>query len=214
MSEVVATHDAPSVRAGVVAGSVGLVVVVAASIALGVLGSGPTWLDAAWYDLLATHRVPVLETVALALNYVGGTLSMTIVSIVVVVVLLVLRQVRAAIIAGLSVGLATGISTLIKLFLGRPRPPDGTVDLETSSFPSGHATAAAALTIAIALLFSRVWVWVLAAAWIVLMALSRTYLLVHWATDVLAGAVLGASVALLVFAIVQEFVRRRRPVLN
>lgn len=33
------------------------------------------------------------------------------------------------------------------------------------------------------------------------MALSRTYLLVHWSSDVLTAAVLGASVALLVAAI-------------
>lgn len=185
-----------------IAGAVGLALVVTAAIALGALGDGPTWLDTAWYETLAAHRVPALEAVALALNYIGGTLSMTLISLAAVIVLLVLRRVPEAITVGLSVALATAISTLIKIILGRPRPPDGTVDLETSSFPSGHATAAAALTVAIALLYSRLWLWVLAVAWILLMALSRTYLLVHWATDVLAGAVLGASVALLVFAIV------------
>ena len=33
------------------------------------------------------------------------------------------------------------------------------------------------------------------------MALSRTYLPVHWSSDVVAGAVLGASVALLMSAV-------------
>ena len=55
---------------------------------------------------------------------------------------------------------------------------------------------------AIALAFPQVWSWVLAAVWVPLMAVSRTYLLVHWATDVLAAAVLGASVALIVAAVV------------
>ena len=205
-----AGRDGPwRARPRLIAASTGLALVALSAIALGAFGTGPTWLDASWYDTLAAHRVPALESIALALNFVGGTLSMTILSIIAVVILLIVRRVPAAITVALSVALATGISTLIKLLLGRPRPPDGTVDLETSSFPSGHATAAAAVTIALALLFSRVWLWVLAVGWIVLMALSRTYLLVHWATDVMAGAVLGASVALLVFALVRRFVARR-----
>ena len=41
------------------------------------------------------------------------------------------------------------------------------------------------------------------------MALSRTYLRAHWLTDVVAGALLGAALALTVGATVQ-MVRRRR----
>ena len=36
------------------------------------------------------------------------------------------------------------------------------------------------------------------------MAWSRTYLQVHWLTDAMAGALLGSSVSLLVFAIAQR----------
>jgi undecaprenyl-diphosphatase len=61
--------------------------------------------------------------------------------------------------------------------------------------------------VAIALAFPQVWSWVLASVWVPVMALSRTYLLVHWATDVLAAAVLRASVALIVAAIVTALFR-------
>jgi undecaprenyl-diphosphatase len=43
------------------------------------------------------------------------------------------------------------------------------------------------------------------------MAWSRTYLQVHWLLDVLAGSLLGAGVALLVFAFFQLMLRRRAP---
>ncbi|NYF09005.1 undecaprenyl-diphosphatase [Leifsonia sp. AK011] len=193
-------------------GASGILLVLAGAVDLALRADRPLGFDLAWYELLDTHRVPALESLAIALNYIGGTLSMTIITIAVVALLLVLRRFRDAATVGLSVGLATAISTLIKLSLNRPRPAGGVTDVETSSFPSGHATAAAALTVALALIFMRVWIWALAALWVVAMALSRTYLLVHWASDVLAGAVLGASVAVLVYTIVHVFIGRRTTV--
>jgi undecaprenyl-diphosphatase len=49
---------------------------------------------------------------------------------------------------------------------------------------------------------------VLAAVWIPLMAVSRNYLLVHWLSDVIAGAILGASVAFVVAALVRTVALR------
>jgi len=193
----------------VILGVSGILLVLAGAVDLELRADRPLGFDVGWYEMLDAHRVPALQSIAIALNYIGGTLSMTIISIAVVVLFLVLRRFRDAATVGLSVGLATAISTLIKLSLNRPRPAGGVTDVETSSFPSGHATAAAALTVALALIFSRAWIWALAALWIVAMALSRTYLLVHWASDVLAGAVLGSSVALLVYTLVHVFVARR-----
>jgi membrane-associated phospholipid phosphatase len=43
----------------------------------------------------------------------------------------------------------------------------------------------------------------LASLGVVGMAWSRTYLQVHWLTDVIAGALLGSGISLLVFAIAQ-----------
>lgn len=69
-----------------------------------------------------------------------------------------------------------------------PRPGDW-------SFPSGHTAASFAATGALKACGSRLWppAFVLAT----LIAFSRLYLYVHWPSDVLAGAVLGAAVGFL-----------------
>lgn len=64
--------------------------------------------------------------------------------------------------------------------------------LSRLSFPSGHAAASAALAAALTVRYGRqaAWLWALAA----LGGLSRVYVGAHWATDVVAGWALGATV--------------------
>jgi undecaprenyl-diphosphatase len=103
-------------------------------------------------------------------------------------------------------------STVAKLAFERPRPPLGDAGIapvgslpSSWSFPSGHATTTFAAAVALGLLCPRLRVPALAVAAAV--GVSRVYLGVHYAADVLAGAVLGAAIgALLVFA-----ARRARP---
>lgn len=175
------------------------------------LQNRPAPIDVWWHGLMALHRNGFADAVAQFLNTFGGTLSMTLVTVAVVALLLVIRRWRQAITIGLAVALASGLSTVLKIVIARPRPLDGVVEVGSNSFPSGHTTTAAALTFAIALAFPRVWTWAIAGVWVASMALSRTYLLVHWTSDVLAAAVLGASVALLVAAILTTALGDRWP---
>ncbi|MYS53991.1 phosphatase PAP2 family protein, partial [Streptomyces sp. SID6013] len=101
-----------------------------------------------------------------------------------------------------SLGLASlTINTLGKRSVRRPRPVLDPVPLVrqlkrqpiTTSFPSGHAASAAAFATGVAL-ESPAWgaaVAPVAAA----VALSRVYTGVHFPSDVLAGAALGAGAA-------------------
>ncbi len=188
--------------------TVGLAIVIVAALGFRATGGPPTLVDSWWHDLLASSPSPVIEAIARGLNVAGGTLVMTLVTLVLVLVLLIARRWHAAIIVGLTVPLASGAHSLLKLAVDRPRPPDALLDLTTTSFPSGHATTAASITVALvlALAVTRVWAWALAAAWTLAMAFSRTYLLVHWVTDVAAGALLGASIAVLVALATRAFV--------
>jgi undecaprenyl-diphosphatase len=71
-----------------------------------------------------------------------------------------------------------------------------------SSFPSGHTLVVAAFATAAALILARIWPttrqWAVGAAivWVLLVGLSRLALGVHWPTDVLAAACIGATLPL------------------
>jgi len=102
-------------------------------------------------------------------------------------------------------------STVAKLAFERPRPPHGDAGIaavgslpSSWSFPSGHATTAFAAAAALGLLCPRLRVPALALAAAV--ALSRVYLGVHYAFDVVAGAVLGGAVAFVLVLLVRRAV--------
>jgi undecaprenyl-diphosphatase len=113
---------------------------------------------------------------------------------------------RAAVAAVLSAGAGLLAAKLISELVDRARPfvaEPHQVHLFTAhaadpGFPSDHATAAFAIAVAI-LLRKRAWGWV-ALGFAAVLAVGRVGLGVHYPSDVLAGAALGASAALLLWA--------------
>lgn len=112
-----------------------------------------------------------------------------------------------AIAVAVSVAGAFAISTLVKVAVGRPRPPVEHLEaVASASFPSGHTTTAAAFYFALLLVFlateprrfSR-WLAVAGAEVVVVgVGLSRIYLGVHYPSDVIAGLFIGATWSFLV----------------
>lgn len=89
----------------------------------------------------------------------------------------------------------------VKGLYERVRPPLPLVETSDFSFPSGHAVAGAAIVVSLVIVLvpggpRRRNLEMLAAAFAVLMALSRVYLRAHWLSDAAAGAAMGASVAI------------------
>ena len=104
---------------------------------------------------------------------------------------------------------AFGLAVLTsELFIGpgksvvdRPRPPGSLIETSAASFPSGHAIATAVTAVGLVLVLASPgpsrWRWEVNAVLITsVMALSRVYLRAHWLSDTVAGALLGAGLAL------------------
>jgi undecaprenyl-diphosphatase len=89
----------------------------------------------------------------------------------------------------------------VKAALDRPRPPGSLIETSAASFPSGHAIATAVTAVGLVLVLAQPgpsrWRWeVNAVVFTSIMALSRVYLRAHWLSDTVAGALLGAGLAL------------------
>ena len=169
-----------------------------------VVPHGPFAVDRRWSEAMQDLQTPLLKDLALVFNALGRGLGRALSLAAVGVVLVVARRWLALVAFVLVESLTSLSSAVLKALVGRPRPPDGLLHPVGSSFPSGHAAYAGATCVALVLLFTspgpgrRLW-WVLAALGIVGMSWSRTYLQVHWLSDVVGGSLLGIGISLLVF---------------
>jgi membrane-associated phospholipid phosphatase len=109
---------------------------------------------------------------------------------------------RAVVAAGFSAALGLAVAAVLSRLVDRPRPfvaHPASVHLFSAhaadpGFPSDHATAAFAIAVAL-LVRSRRW-GALALAAATVLAITRVAMGIHYPTDVLAGAALGALAAL------------------
>ncbi|MGH3691559.1 MAG: phosphatase PAP2 family protein [Microbacterium sp.] len=186
----------------------GVIVTVIAGFAITASGKGPTALDTAWHDLMLSWRTDPGIAVATWMQSAGGVGSMFIVGLVLAMGLFVMRRPWSALTITAAMILSEAATAAFKVLVARPRPSDSLSDTGLTSFPSGHTTLAATTMVVLALLIGRGF-WVIATLWITMMAWSRTYLEAHWLTDVLAGALLGTSIALIVWWAVRVLQERR-----
>lgn len=179
-----------------------------AAVGLGgiLIPTGPLGMDQRWADAMKDIHSEFPRRVALVFNSLGIWPWRTVGLAAIACVLLATRRLLALVAFAVAEALAPLLSSLLKVLIDRPRPPGDLVHPVGSSYPSGNATDAG--TTAIALFFTaagwgrRPW-WIAAGLGIAVMAWSRTYLQVHWLSDVVAGAALGIGVALMVFGAAQ-----------
>ena len=161
----------------------------------------PLPLDVAWMHDVTVFRFPILESVSLVMNYLGGNVvASIIVPVLIIGALLLLKRPWAA---GyyLAATVLTGLTVqLLKHLFGRARPDVLMVNVDFGSFPSGHVANAAAMAVILAVLFPRWWTWAAGSIYTVIMMFSRTYLGAHWLSDTVGGLLLGVGVAVLIWA--------------
>jgi undecaprenyl-diphosphatase len=151
---------------------------------------GPAWLALTMRDLTALGGIPVLALAGLAA--LGA--------------LVLRRRWRAVWLLLLALPGGMLVNTLLKLGFDRPRPDlvARLVEVETASFPSGHAMLSAIGYLTMGALLAgaaerrrdRAYILGVAVALTLLIGSSRVFLGVHWPSDVLAGWCLGAAWAM------------------
>lgn len=168
----------------------------------------PPGFDRWWNSEIVENRADWMLTFALVLDHIGGGwVAILGVPLLVILALLLARRWRGALFAAMAFLASAGMVQLLKHLFGRARPEDMIVASDFGSFPSGHTANAATIALVLYLLFPRVWVAIVGAAWIVAMALSRTLLSVHWTTDTLGGALVGAGVVFVLAGFVLPWAR-------
>ena len=158
-------------------------------------------VDSDTHGFVLDHRW--LFDVARVVTYLGGTIPVTVATVVLAAVLWLLSRRRAALYV-LVVRAVTGIcGAALKHVVGRDRPvldhPLATA--AGHSFPSGHALGSAGLWASLAVvlvgtlpLVARL---LLATLVPIIVAASRVLVGVHYVTDVVAGLALGWAFALI-----------------
>ncbi|MFC4785736.1 diacylglycerol kinase family protein [Nocardioides sp. MAHUQ-72] len=136
-----------------------------------------------------------------------ATIGMTVLTVILAAGLLVKKHRRAAILAVVVMVVTSLVTTLIKVQIGRGRPPWQNQNglLTTQSFPSGHAssvTAFAGICVVLAIMLvrrasTRRTIYVVLAVWVLVVCADRVLLGRHYISDVTAGALLGAGMVLL-----------------
>jgi undecaprenyl-diphosphatase len=165
--------------------------------------AGPAWLRLSMADITA----------------LGGYTVLTLITGFAIGYLIIVRKTVSALYLAGSVISGLFVSSLLKFVYLRPRPElvAHLVPVQTSSFPSGHATNAAVTYLTLAILLAnaeknrwvRSYLMSIAIFLTIAIGISRVYLGVHWPSDVLAGWCVGGAWAGLCSFVTSEIRRRR-----
>lgn len=160
------------------------------------------------------------ETVGLS-RFVSNTTTATVISVpaTMAVVALINKDddlLKSALCLTASLGVNTVLTYSLKYSINRVRPYEAyaaeitAYSVESSaSFPSGHTSLAFATATSLSLKFPKWYVIAPGYVWAGYVGYSRMNLGVHYPTDVLAGAVLGAGSAFLTYKINEWYWKKR-----
>ncbi|CAN5333910.1 phosphatase PAP2 family protein [soil metagenome] len=162
--------------------------------------------------LLNSYHTQSLTYFFISVTYLGDGLFVIIVGLV----LFFLRRRLAGVLIIASYLLSGGIVQLIKYFVIEPRPGiffkdsgypyfiDNVTLHSMHAFPSGHTASAFALATILSLWVKNKWWSLVFLVLAILAGYSRIYLAQHFLQDVLAGAVIGVTFAIISYLLAER----------
>jgi membrane-associated phospholipid phosphatase len=158
-------------------------------------------LDIGILKAIYENRNPVFDAVFVVITNSAGALAFGLPGILLIVALatknVALR--RNALLMLIPVAISAVVANILKYTIDLPRPFEVYHYIKQLSvggsptFPSGHTADAFAFATAASLVFRKWSVLLPSMIWAVLVGYSRMYLGVHFPSDVIAGAVVGAT---------------------
>lgn len=174
-----------------------------------------TQIDSSIQALLAPYTTPSVTSIVEKITFLGGPEMAFVYSLLLCLFIYLKHDLADATWALLTVIIGNLLNYLVKNIVARPRPSDKLVAIGGYSFPSGH-TFGTALFVFLALHFllphlkrksaKVLWV-ILGGLWILVIALTRIYLHVHYPTDTMASFFLVSFIfesSLMLYATVQR----------
>jgi len=164
-----------------------------------VLARQASQIDNAFFNLIYSMRRENITAVMLFLSYLGSEVIIF-TSVIIVIFLTIRKHRRETVIFAIMLLMGVAATTTLKLLYKVPRPGIFALTTESSySYPSGHALNSLLFYGAISYFvyhFTKnkklsVFMLVIASILIFLIGLSRVYLGVHHASDILAGYIAG-----------------------
>ena len=153
---------------------------------------------------MLAHQNPIAHQALVWASAVGSFRSVFWLSVLVSAYLVVIRRRRGVVACLLAPLLSVPVYTGIRRFYPHARPPSVAGLAEgTSSFPSAHTTASTAVYCTLAYVLWREGLLpapvslAVAIVMPLLIGVSRVYLDVHWATDVMGGWIAGILIAVI-----------------
>ena len=149
-------------------------------------------------NLLLPITNPTNTRIVEKITYLGGPIIAAILSIIVSLYMFIRHNFKAGIWSASTLVIGNLINVLAKNLIQRPRPSDKLVAIGGYSFPSGHTFGTALFIFFVVFLIVpqikdvilRRILTFLGFFWILIIALTRVYLHVHYPTDTIASVLL------------------------
>lgn len=166
--------------------------------------------------LVDTLRSDSLTFVMKTFTFFGSGYCLIVLSIL---LFILLKDKRYAYLSAVNLVTITVLNRLIKAIIRRPRPVDINIIIEKGfSFPSGHSMVSFAFYVFLMyIIYKNVknkkicyLLYVVISFLIIMIGLSRIYLGVHYASDVLAGYLVSSCYLIIYIFVIPKYIKRRK----